>query len=518
MTGKDRMSQVTKMYGNRWEIERSLSGGGQADVFVARDRQNSTSELVALKRIRNPNRHPRFKNEVAAIERLDHPNIIKLIDHSALDTVSDSPEKQYLVMPLASGGDLSKCVGRFKDNLDGTLIVVYQLASALRHAHAAGVIHRDVKPQNILFAGSDNDVWLTDFGICFLRDQERHTAENEAVGPWAFIAPELEGGGHLEVTPAADIYSLGKVIYYMISGGTVLPRERLADVTYAELFSRGGRYDLLRLLLDRMVCPAQKRIQSMDDVIRELEQIQHWDRNAKLAPISDTGASKLEQLRRSILDQRHIAELNEATAIGERELELQVRTHILELLRDELQKFATTISEGGALNATVADATSPRGMYIGDYVGKSGLEVVVHNFGTQFAANHVLQLAVCQRFHVTYNSNPGVERQPIDHPIVILPAYGRRASKTTMTTQPVANFYIAPPAQIFAIPEVKTALRSGLRPQQVAGRGAPQQPLYNRFLTSEWPGAATSLKSFLTQVCDAFIDILMRNKDNPFPR
>jgi hypothetical protein len=236
------------------------------------------------------------------------------------------------------------------------------------------------------------------------------------------------------------------------------------------------------------------------------------------APISYAVSSKLEQIRRSILDQRHIAELNEAKAIEERELELQVRTHILQLLRDELQKFATTISEGGALNATVADATSPRGMYIGDYVGKSGLEVVVRNFGTQFAADHVLQLAVCQRFQVNYNSNPAVERQPIDHPIVILPAYGRRASKTTMTTQPVANFYIASPAQIIAIPEAKTALRSGLRLQQQTGRGAPSQPLYNQFLTSEWPSASGSLKSFLTQVCDAFIDILMRNKDNPFPR
>lgn len=504
-----------KVYGQRWEIERTLASGGQAEVFVARDITSSSADPVALKRVKNPNRHPRFRNEVAAIKKLNHPNIIKLIDHSALDAGADLPEKQYLVMPLADGGDLSKCVGRFKDILDGTLLVAHQLASALRDAHAAGVIHRDIKPGNILFPGAGNDVWLTDFGICFIRDEQRYTAENEAAGPWAFIAPELEGGGQLEVTPSADVYSLGKVIYYMITGGVVLPRERLADATYAELFSRGGRYDLLRLLLDRMICPQPKRIPSMGDVIGEIERIQHWDRNSKQAPISEAGAAKLEQLRRAILNERHVAELNEVARAAENQLQLQVQSQIKEWLHDELKIFADTISEGAALNATVQETATPRGAYVGDYVGRSGCEVVVHNFGTQFARDHVLQLWLCQRFHITFNAAPGVQYQPVDHPIVILPTYAWRAPNPAMTTRSAAHYYIARGAQLVAIPDPKSALQQ--RWQHTSNKGAPDL-LLAQFRTSEWPGAAASLKPVVMQICDAFLDVLLRNKDNPFPR
>jgi serine/threonine protein kinase len=92
---------VGKIYGGRWEIIGVLGEGGQSNVFEARDKSAPDSRTVALKRVKNPNRHARFRTEVEAIKQLNHPNIIKLIDHSALDNTSDAPDRQYLVMPVA---------------------------------------------------------------------------------------------------------------------------------------------------------------------------------------------------------------------------------------------------------------------------------------------------------------------------------------------------------------------------------------------------------------------------------
>jgi hypothetical protein len=91
------------------------------------------------------------------------------------------------------------------------------------------------------------------------------------------MAPELESGGQLEVGPSADLYSLGKVIYFMISGGVILPRESHRERVYV-LHSKGGGYELLWLLLDRLICSADGRMTSAAQVIERLEQIESWGR------------------------------------------------------------------------------------------------------------------------------------------------------------------------------------------------------------------------------------------------
>ncbi|MEN0075418.1 MAG: serine/threonine-protein kinase, partial [Paracraurococcus sp.] len=347
------MSVVAKMYGERWKVVRTLAQGGQSDVFEVVDIRQLEAGPYALKRVRNPKRRQRFEAEVEAIQRLHHPNIIRLIDHSAMRTAAYDSAKQFIVMPLAAGGDLASRVKVYKDSLDGALAVALPLASALSAAHAAGIVHRDVKPGNVLFADEGNTPWLTDFGICLIRDAARNTGTHEVAGPWAFMAPEVEHGGQLDVTPAADVYSLGKLIYFMVSGGTVIPRERLDDPRYAAVLSKGGRFHLLDLLLRRMVCEPAGRLQTMAQVEEELGRIAAWDRMSAASPFSEAAQKRLEALQRSIVDERReMAERNSARQSRE-----AVAASMLTQLRDftsaELERAAAAISTGAVLATNV---------------------------------------------------------------------------------------------------------------------------------------------------------------------
>ncbi len=163
---------MARIYGKRWEgIGNDLGEGGQAHVLRVTDRTGALLGEFALKRISNPKRAGRFASEVEAIKRLDHPNIVKLVDHSALEANPEETEKQYIVMPLAAGGDLSKVVGRYQGDLDKVLVVARQIAEGLKAAHDKKIIHRDVKPENILFENDGDHVWVSDFGICLITDR-----------------------------------------------------------------------------------------------------------------------------------------------------------------------------------------------------------------------------------------------------------------------------------------------------------------------------------------------------------
>jgi serine/threonine protein kinase len=330
------MTKVAKIYGNRWELDGSLGAGGQGDVFRAFDiTLGSAREPVALKRLKNRNRADRFIREIEAIRSVEHPHVIKLLDHSPLGEI-ESSESLYLVMPIAAGGDLSNRAAVYKNSLDSTLIVAQQLALALAAAHNANVIHRDVKPQNILFRDEGNHAILTDFGICYTHEEERITPLDEAVGPRVFMAPEMEGGRVIDVRPAADIYSLGKVIFYMISGGFSLPREAIHDEPYSRVFSGGERYHLLRMLLSKMICVEGHRLQTMPEVIAELEKISSWESRAQITPLSPAAIAAVSQLQQSELNRQRIAIINSENRKTEEQLIAACQVSWTEWLRAEL--------------------------------------------------------------------------------------------------------------------------------------------------------------------------------------
>src|SRR5262249_40917227 len=170
-----------------------------------------------LKRFRNPNRLQRYRSEVEAISRLSHPNSVKLIDYNL------QSEPYYIVTEYCQGGCLNKAWLQDKTLLE-RLKVFQEICQGIAHAHANGVTHRDIKTQNI-FLQNDGRRVVGDFGICLLEDSEAATETNEWPGARGFICPESETGERTDVGPSCDVYGLGKLLYWMVSGGTLLSRE-----------------------------------------------------------------------------------------------------------------------------------------------------------------------------------------------------------------------------------------------------------------------------------------------------
>jgi serine/threonine protein kinase len=287
---------MAKIYGDRWKIVSNISGGGQGDVYRVTDKTGELSGEWAMKRLRRKDRIGRFRQEVEILRRLQHENIITLVDAQVVEDGGD--DASFLVMPIAQYGDLDTRLGIYTGHMDSIIQVATQIARALEYAHAAKVIHRDVKPGNILFPQVGHKVWVADFGLSLDQTAERNTPDGEIVGPRFFIAPELDEGGALNVTPAADIYSLGQLIFYMLSGGRRITRENVFDQRYAEFFAKGPRHVLLRLLLNKMVAPLATRYAKMDVVIRELEQIENWEQTAVSGLLDTRGLAAAGRLQK----------------------------------------------------------------------------------------------------------------------------------------------------------------------------------------------------------------------------
>lgn len=198
---------MAKAYGGRWKVVSTISAGGQGDVYRVTDATGELAGEWALKRLRRKDRISRFRQEVEILRRLRHDNIITIVDAQLVEDGAD--EASFLVMPIARHGDLDARLDIYTGHLDSIVGVAKQIGRALAHAHAAKVVHRDVKPGNILFPEVGHKVWVADFGLSLDQTAGRKTLDGEVVGPRFFIAPELDEGGAVDVTPAADIYSLG---------------------------------------------------------------------------------------------------------------------------------------------------------------------------------------------------------------------------------------------------------------------------------------------------------------------
>jgi serine/threonine protein kinase len=233
-----------KKYG-KWELEGSVDEGGQSHVFQVRSSTGEPAGTFALKRLKNAGRIARFKAEIEAARRLSHPRVIRVVD--AVDDASPP----YLVMPYYRRGNAEQA-GVPGWPVEARLAFFREILEAMEEAHKNGVVHRDLKPENVL-VDDDAHAVVTDFGICFIDAGSRVTATEEAVGARNYIAPEAESGRADVVGKTLDVYSLGKLLYWLLMGRD-LPREWHREERFDLVESLGdSKYELMNQLLDRLI-------------------------------------------------------------------------------------------------------------------------------------------------------------------------------------------------------------------------------------------------------------------------
>jgi tRNA A-37 threonylcarbamoyl transferase component Bud32 len=271
-------------FGERWHSERSLSEGGQGQTFVVTDTTGQLPGEYVLKRLKNKNRKVHFDREVAACLALDHPHIIKIVD-SDLDA-----DKPFFVTAYRRRGhlDAAHLAGK---TVAEKLRTFAQVADAFAYAHSKDVIHRDIKPDNILVR-DDGSLEMADFGLCYIQDvdneDERATKTLEVHRNWLCVAPELEAGRADTPSPASDVYCLGKLLYWMLTGVAV-PRERHHESVF-DLARREpkGAHALVNEWLDKvLVSDPAKRLENGGALVEALGELtRRVEMNAHVVDLS----------------------------------------------------------------------------------------------------------------------------------------------------------------------------------------------------------------------------------------
>jgi serine/threonine protein kinase len=214
------VSPPTEVAG-RYVIERRLGAGGMSTVFMAKD--TVLERLVAVKLLAEHLADDqdfvyRFRREALSAAKLQHPNIVQVFD-SGQDPAT---ERHYIVMEYVDGPSAADMLREHKQlDIDETVRLVRDACHGLDYAHRAGVVHRDVKPGNLLFAEEMGATKLADFGIAKAAEQTRITQVGSVLGTAAYLSPEQARGE--EAGPASDIYSLGVCAYQFLTGR--LPHE-----------------------------------------------------------------------------------------------------------------------------------------------------------------------------------------------------------------------------------------------------------------------------------------------------
>jgi eukaryotic-like serine/threonine-protein kinase len=226
---------AVRTLGGRYALHSLLATGGMGQVWRASD--VLLDRLVAVKVLRSeytgdPTFLARFRAEAQHTARLVHPNIAALHDYGEV-VAADGECLAYLVMELVEGEPLSALLTRC-GRLDPqrTLDIVRQTAAALAVAHAAGVVHRDVKPGNVL-VGWDGVVKITDFGIAWSASSVPLTRTGQVVGTAHYLSPEQAEGG--KAGPASDVYALGAITYECLAGRRAFDGESPVQIALAQI-------------------------------------------------------------------------------------------------------------------------------------------------------------------------------------------------------------------------------------------------------------------------------------------
>lgn len=305
---------IGKMLGNRYEIIEKIGGGGMAMVYRAKC--HLLNRFVAVKILRNEYTHDKdlvnkFKRESQAVASLSHPNIVNVYDVGEVDDL------YYIVMEMVAGKTLKKVIQE-KGSLHQEEVIYYakQIARALQHAHENFVVHRDIKPQNILIT-DDNRAKVTDFGIALSSTTSTLTNTGSLVGSVHYFSPEQARGGYTDAK--TDLYSLGIVMYEMATGK--VPFEGESPITIA-----------LKHLQQDMELPSEVNpsiSEGLEQIILKLTQKEQMSR-------FQSAASLIEALNQLETDPNYVMnELDDELDENPTQIKMQTKG-------DEIRKMAAT--------------------------------------------------------------------------------------------------------------------------------------------------------------------------------
>jgi serine/threonine-protein kinase len=279
--------------GGRYRFERVLGQGGMATVHLARDEE--LDRMVAVKCLSETLSgdevfRERFTREARMAAQLSHPNIVGVFD------VGEEAGVPYLVMEYVESETLADLMARSAPvDPDRAVDLVLQVCAGLAQAHSAGLVHRDIKPQNILVR-SDDTVKIADFGIARPLDATQLTLAGTILGTAAYLAPEQALGE--PVTGAADIYSLGAVTYELLSGRPPYTFESLADLTVKQREGppppiQGVEAELEQIVLRCLAADPESRPESAAALAHELAQVSSEPATQAFAASETTAATQV---------------------------------------------------------------------------------------------------------------------------------------------------------------------------------------------------------------------------------
>ncbi|MFF5993266.1 Stk1 family PASTA domain-containing Ser/Thr kinase [Lysinibacillus sp. KU-BSD001] len=223
---------IGKRVSERYEILSLIGGGGMSNVYLAHDIILGRDVAIKILRYDFTNEeelHRRFQREALSATSLTHPNIVSVYD------VGEDGDMHYIVMEHIKGKTLKQYIQEFSPvSAAKSVQIMKQLTSAIAHAHENGIIHRDIKPQNIL-VDMEGNVKITDFGIATTLNATSYTQTNSVMGTVHYLSPEQARGGI--ATKKSDIYSLGIVLYELLTGELPFSGESAVSIALKHLQS-----------------------------------------------------------------------------------------------------------------------------------------------------------------------------------------------------------------------------------------------------------------------------------------
>lgn len=268
---------IGKLLDDRYEQLELIGSGGMSVVYKSLDRKLNRYDAIKILKddlIADDESRERFLAESRAIAMLSHPNIVSIYDVGHSDDVGDAIE--YIVMELIDGITLKQYIKkRGQLNWKESLHFSAQIAKALAHAHEKGIIHRDIKPQNIMLL-KDGTIKVADFGIAALQNSMGDS--DEALGSVHYMAPEQSKGAAADAR--SDIYSLGVVMYEMLTGQYPYTGETPEEIAIKHINGNPVRprklnksipVRLEKIILKAMSSDLQTRYQTAEEMVQDLE-------------------------------------------------------------------------------------------------------------------------------------------------------------------------------------------------------------------------------------------------------